>query len=232
MALISRTTGPRRKVLRLLSSSSKEPVDRVKQLAAYFSPGYLRSYAMIGGASLAIYLILKTGYQTASFFSGVTIWDGLKVGFLLGCFSGAAIIVVCYFTSRSFLSLRPEMVYRGMMRALQSDPIIKKKLGTPIKPLSEFRAYTFIPGGIRTDPEERAKYQGFITRWYRPNRLQIMFTVKGPQGRGVISAEVEGSFSSPFFYVHQALDVLETEEHIVLQGREDKQVYKGRIVLR
>mmetsp|Transcript_30097 Transcript_30097/g.52884 ORF Transcript_30097/g.52884 Transcript_30097/m.52884 type:complete len:290 (-) Transcript_30097:563-1432(-) len=225
-ALVRRVRG------RFFSSSTPEPVDRVKQLFSYFTPAHLRMYAIIGAAGLCVYAILSTGYRTASFLSGLSIYSGMKVGFILGIGCGIAATLVLGFTSTRFLSLRPEVVYRSMLRAVQSDPRVRSKLGHRITPLSDFRAYTFVGGDIRWDPVERAKYQGLLRKWYKPRRLQIMFTVKGENAKGMVSAEVEGSLTSGFIYIHKALDVMDTEERILLQGRDDKTVYSGRTNLR
>mmetsp|Transcript_10187 Transcript_10187/g.19573 ORF Transcript_10187/g.19573 Transcript_10187/m.19573 type:complete len:293 (-) Transcript_10187:283-1161(-) len=216
----------------LSTQGQGEPVDRIKQLAAYFSPGYLRLYAIVGGVSVACYMIISTGYRTASFFSGITIWDTMKVGFFTGLLCGGVVTAVLGVTSSRFFLLRPERVYNFVLAAVKKDPTVVNKLGTPVAPLSDFKAYTFTSGGIRWDAEERAKYQGFFRKWYRPTRLQLIFSVKGPKAKGMISMEVEGSFAREFLIIHKALDVLDTEERFILQGREDKTVYKGHIALR
>jgi len=213
-------------------STQREPVDRIKQLAAWFTPNYLRLYAIVGGVSVACYMIISTGYRTASFFSGITIWDTMKVGFFTGLLCGGVVTAVVGVTSSRFFLLRPERVYNFVMAAVKKDPTVVSKLGTPITPLSDFKAYTFTSGGIRWDAAERAKYQGFFRKWYRPTRLQLIFSVKGPKAKGMISMEVEGSFAREFLIIHKALDVLDTEERHILQGREDKTVYQGHIALR
>eukprot|EP00954_Amorphochlora_amoebiformis_P010881 850096-Amorphochlora_amoeboformis.AAC.1 len=67
---------------------------RIKEIAAYFTPGYLRTYGIIAVGLGATYVVIRTGYSTAAFFSSVTLWDGLKVGFILGCFTGASVLGV------------------------------------------------------------------------------------------------------------------------------------------
>ncbi len=225
-----------RQITRAMSKAVKqEPeVDRVKQAMSYLTMPHLRMYGIIGGVGLGIYGIVTTGLRTASFFSGISMWDTGKVGFMAGCLCGGAIVFMCSFVVRRFWSLRPDTVYWKMLKHAQRDPKVLARVGADPQPLSDFRAYTFVPGGLRTNATERAKYTSFIAKWYKPHRLQMMFTVKGSKGTGMLSAEVEAtSTMSDFTYVHLALDMLDGDEgKLVLQGREDKIVYSGQTSLR
>lgn len=194
---------------------------------------HLRTYAIVGGLGVAVYSVVTTGLRTASFFSGITMWDTGRVGFYMGTLCGIGIFSFCNAIWNRYCSLRPETVYWGMLKRVEKDPVVMAQLGTGLTPLSDFRAYTITPGGIRTDPEERAKYTNAVSKWYRPRRMQMMFSIKGSKGKGMISAEVEStSLMSDFRYVHLALDNFENEERTLLAGRDDKSVYTGRIQLR
>jgi hypothetical protein len=74
---------------------------------------------------LACYGIVTTGLRTASFFSGISMWDTGKVGFIVGCLCGGSIALFASFIVKRFWSLRPDTVYWRMLSHVQRDPKVQ-----------------------------------------------------------------------------------------------------------
>lgn len=217
-------------------------------------------YAVTGGVGVAAYVVLKTGYSTASFFSSIDFFDIARVSFIAGMGSTAALGGVLVGASRA-VRLRPEPAFQAVLRAVQRSPEVTRALGSRAE-AGAYRAYSFVdqptplermldeadeeaeeqeraePDKV-AEPKERAASLGRraargavnAMSYWRPANVQVMFAVEGDSCSGMVAAVVEKRGGRMVFRL-LTVDVTETGERIVLEGDKNERLYAGMMKLR
>lgn len=189
-------------------------------------------YGKIGGVGVAVYYILKSGFNIADFMAATSFYDVATVSFVAGNASMGAVAVVLAYASRLF-TIRPELVYKQVFKRLQKDVRVNELLGGGLS-AGKFRAYTLNPGGFAVLSEEGKSvddYSGW-ERFWRPQKMQMMFQVSGKSDDAMVSFEGQKLLDGSMQFNSVVLDVMESGERVVLEGDGSIVIYQGKIKLR
>eukprot|EP00658_Telonema_sp_P-2_P054334 TRINITY_DN43219_c0_g1_i2.p1 TRINITY_DN43219_c0_g1~~TRINITY_DN43219_c0_g1_i2.p1 ORF type:complete len:130 (+),score=38.97 TRINITY_DN43219_c0_g1_i2:157-546(+) len=128
------------------------------------------------------------------------------MGWTCGAIGPGSLMVGGYALRRS-LQIRPEPLYRHVLKFLKRDSRVVEAIGKDMQP-GKFRAY---------------RYEGYQMM---PNRkLQMMFELNGNKHGSTVSVEVSRSFGK-FDFELLAVDVKGTGDRIVLSGDVERALNK------
>ena len=179
-----------------------------------------KAYLALAGVSAVV--AWRTMFWAARGFLGLSI--GLserfaEAGFFALAVSGVALTAQLLAWRRS---LDPEAVYRHAMRQLSADSSVTALLGTPLA-LSETRAFVLSGGTLRLKDGWRPALSS--------KRCHLLFPLRGPRGRGIVSAAAKRS-QGRYVFSLLALDVpsgSRGEARVYLHG-DDKAYNKSEVL--
>lgn len=190
----------------------------------------LKTYLVLMALGTGIYFVVRAGLYIIEVFASINFLNVGEAAFLAGMTCALLLVGMTRIATR-YLRLHPEDVYRNTVKRVLNEAKIQSEIGKNIE-TSNFRAYSFVDGGVRWKPEPEVEYNGFLDRWWKPRRLQMFFQVKGPSGSGMVSCEVEKDMKGVSRYIVLSFDSFETGNHILLEGDEGRSIYQGIIKLR
>lgn len=190
----------------------------------------MAGYATLGALGFSLYLLTKLGFYTVDFMATTSFYDVATTAFITGMVTAGACGVVLSQGAKVF-TLRPENVYQEAVKKVLADERIVAALGDNVKS-GEFRAYTITQGGFNFSPDkENADSYGW-ERWFKPRKIQMLFALNGSKENGMISVEAQKLFNGNYQFNFVTLDVINTNEHKVLEGSEASRIYRGVTRLR
>ena len=146
------------------------------------------------------------------------------------------ILVGIAFAVRRYIVINPEAVYKEVVRRVSSEAVVKSMIGENIT-TGQFKAFAFVPGSLRSKPlnephpSATTTWSGRILKFYRPRRLQLFFQINASHGSAMVSTEVE-KFGGIHRYNTLCIDLVDTNERLVLEGPPEYRIYQGIIKLR
>jgi len=143
-------------------------------------------------------VVFRVFTDTTSFLVNLTNYQVFMAGVTTGAISASAVIGGGYMLRKS-LQIRPEPLYRHVLKFLKRDARVVEALGKKLDP-GKFRAY---------------RYEGTAMM---PNRkLQMMFELHGEKHAATVSVEVARKMGK-FDFELLAVDVKGTGDRIILSG--------------
>jgi len=180
-------------------------------------------------------MLLQAGVWLVTFLGNINFVEVGHIAYAAGIVTGLALIGVFNIGQR-MLVLRPEPVYRKIIRDLSHSPKATTALGGQIT-AGRFRAYSVLDGGVRWKTEPGKTYDGW-QRFWKPRRLQMLFTASGDRGvTGLVICEVQNDYRGKPFYNILALEMLDAkgaqaaQPRIVLDGDPKYSIEHGPIRL-
>eukprot|EP01025_Chloroclados_australasicus_P051815 TRINITY_DN6038_c1_g1_i1.p1 TRINITY_DN6038_c1_g1~~TRINITY_DN6038_c1_g1_i1.p1 ORF type:complete len:363 (-),score=42.85 TRINITY_DN6038_c1_g1_i1:144-1232(-) len=154
--------------------------------------------------------LLLSGYLAFSSLSSSEFFQQFSPYIVMGV--GLAFVVLVNVLVRRYNSLSPESVYRMTMQRLHKHPGVLEVLGSPVVG-SQSRAYVMSGGEIRMKgiyPSRRSR------------RLQMIFPLKGPERRGIVSVEAK-KLKGRYYFKLISLDIPSPsggEERVFILGNQ------------
>jgi len=180
-------------------------------------------------------MLLQAGMWLVSFLSNINFVEVGHVAYIAGIVTGF-LLVGAVGVGQRILVIRPEPVYRKMLKDLSGNARAVQALGESITG-GRFRAYSVLDGGFRLRAEPGKTYDGW-QRWWRPRRLQMLFTASGSRGvTSLVIGEVQNDYRGRPFYNLFALETLDgkgaatAQPRIVLEGDPKYSIQHGPIRL-
>jgi len=157
----------------------------------------LRLFGIVSGAIFCGTVLMQMFYKTSMWAVNITAYQAFKWGAATGA-TGAACLVLTAGSIRKMFQVRPDPIYRMVLKLLQRDERVVKALGKPLK-TGKFRAYRY---------ETKFPQQ----------KLQLMFELNGSIREAKCSVEVARTMSGQYDFGLLAVDVHGTGDRIVLNG--------------
>lgn len=172
-------------------------------------------------AFLLVMLLWRIMYGVASTF--ISFSEGMaKYGFLA---LASSIVAFSGLYLKTRYTVNPDGVYRQTMRMLQINAKVLEVMGAPLSG-SHVRAYVMSGGGLRFKNYK----MGLSSR-----RCFLIFPVRGPEGRGLVSAEIKKK-SGKYDFKLLAVDVATSgsdsgvPQRIYIIGNENEYVESGGVI--
>lgn len=192
----------------------------------------LIGYAKIGGVCVLVYYVVKTGFNIGDFMASTSFYDVGTISFSAGIITSGVVAVILSYASRLFV-VRPELVYKQLLRRLKTDPMVTEHLGRSIN-AGKFRAYNLSQGGPRVLAEKgktTGDYEGW-ERFWKTRKLEMIFQLEGSKDKGMVSFEAQKSLNGKLRFNSIVLDCVKSGERVVLEGDGGIKVYQGKVQLR
>lgn len=176
--------------------------------------------AVIGGALLVMYGFYRFSVRVMKFFFNVSDKEIFTGGFVLGMLAMLAMIAAGVYTHRRF-SLNVDHVYRSALAELRKQETVEKAMGGMWHP-ANFQGYAVESLQEAIQGSERRARSSYLEAPAR--RIQMIFMLKGLGRTGMVSLEAYKR-SGELKFDMLALDVQETDEHIILEGDHDHELF-------
>lgn len=159
---------------------------------------FIKKVGAYGTGAFGLIVVLRIFTDTTSFLVNLTNYQVFTAGIATGAL-GVGVVMLGGYSLRKALQIRPEPLYRHVLKFLKRDARVVEALGKHLEP-GKFRSY---------------RYEGMNLM---PNRkLQLMFDLNGEKHGGIVSVEVQRKFGK-FNFDLLAVDVKGTGDRIVLSG--------------
>lgn len=192
----------------------------------------IHAYAKIAGVGLVIYYVVRGGFYIGDFMATTNFYDVATVSFTAGLVTSGLVAVIVSYATRMFV-IRPELVYKQLLRRVKSDALVREQLGAGIA-AGQFKAYNMNAGGFKLLADEGKKtsdYDGW-ERFWSPKKMQMIFQLEGSLDKGMVSFECQKRLNGDLIFNSIVLDTVASEQRVVLEGDGGIRVYEGKIQLR
>jgi len=157
----------------------------------------LRTFAIVGGTLFSVSVVVNMFYKTGMWAVNITAYQAFQWGAAVGAISAGSLVLAAVNVRRLF-QVRPDPIYRMVLKFLNRDARVVAALGKPLK-TGKFRAYRY---------ETRFPTQ----------KLQLVFDITGQHHDAKCSVEVSRTLRGAFDFQLLAVDVRDTGERILLNG--------------
>jgi hypothetical protein len=165
------------------------------QIESFWDRHHLKLYG--GVALIGSWIIWKSMRFTASAFVNVS--ESLAVTGVTTLGASATLFAAAWYYRRRF-TISPNSVYRMAMLRLNAHPGVLEVMGAPVVG-SDVRASVVTGGGIKLRSSK-----GWRPR-IKSRRLQMMFPLKGPEKKGLVSLEAKKDKHGKLVLKLLALDI-------------------------
>lgn len=162
----------------------------------------LNRYVIVTGVAFTGFVVFKIFTDTASFLVNLTNRQVFMAGMTTGAIL-SGVTILSAFSVRRMFQIRPEPLYRHVLKFLNRDERVVTALGKPLK-TGKFRAYRYDRKSIGDRIGNRT--------------LQLMFEVVGKHHEASVSVEVAKTWRGKYEFGLLAVDVHGTGDRIVLSG--------------
>jgi len=161
----------------------------------------LQRYLVLGGTVFSCVIVVQMFYKTTAWAVNITAIQAFKWGAITGAIATASAIMGVLSIRRA-IQLRPDPVYRMVLKHLRQSDRVVQALGKPLK-----------VGKIRTYRHEGS---------FPDTKLVMAFELGGKQRSGNCTVEVARNWRWQYTFSHLAVDVHGTGEHILLTADADR----------
>jgi len=171
---------------------------RMQEMSSKERWAFIKNVAGWGTVALGGIVVFRIFTDTTSFLVNLTNYQVFTAGMATGAV-GVGVVMLGGYTLRKALQIRPEPLYRHVLKFLKRDARVVESLGKELEP-GKFRSY---------------RYEGM--NWMPNRKLQLMFDLNGNKHSGIVSVEVQRTFGK-FNFDLLSVDVKGTGDRIVLSG--------------
>lgn len=163
---------------RLLSSGPSDGTDSIASLRKYYRK-YKPQLIVVGAGVVVVYGISKIMFSVTGALLGLDMYDVFYLGFCSGLAAFSTFSIGGLYLRRK-MNLPVRKAFQLALQSVAQHPQARTLLGAQVipGPLKAFRMYK---GHVSVTSKEG---------WWVEPRVQLMFTVVGDKGDGVVTAEV------------------------------------------
>jgi len=203
----------------------KSLLEQYKQKREELIPRF-KSYAVFALVGSACYIVFKSGLWVIEFMASINFADVGQVSYVAGLLS-AGLLVLSFRIGARFLTLRPDVVTRQMLKKVCLNPQVEAEIGKQIRQIG-FQASQQTNAAVRWRAEPGVTYYGW-DRYIKYRNLHLFFQINGEKGQGLVSCEVEKDLKGNEITKILAVDVFETGSRIVVEGDPTRSLCSGFI---
>jgi len=215
---VGRNDSVRRLLCTKASAGAKQveakPVGRIQLMLGNWMRGWSRlsyaerwqrvqKYAIVGGTVFTCVVVVQVFIKSTSYLVNITSYQAFMGGMTTGAVITTTALLSAYSVRRS-LQVRPDPIYRLVLKFLHRDERVVKALGKPMK-TGKFRAY---------------RYESHFPK----AKLQLMFELTGQHHDASCSVEVAKTWNGKYEFDLLAVGVHGSGERILLSGDGTRQL--------
>ncbi|KAL1508314.1 hypothetical protein AB1Y20_004425 [Prymnesium parvum] len=175
---------------------------------------------VVVGALVVMYGFYRFSVRVMRFFFNVSDKEIFTGGFVLGMLAMLGLLATVAYAHRRY-SLNVEHVYRSALAELRKHESVSKAMGGFWHP-ANFKGFAIESLQEAIQGSERRARSSYLEAPAR--RIQMIFTLKGMGRTGMVSLEAFKR-SGDLHFDMLALDVKETDEHLILEGEHDHELF-------